>query len=131
MNLHDLFKLHKHGYSKVTDHACREIRHGRISREEGLALVQKFENQPIKFEKNILDWLGITKTSLDFILNMHRNKNFWKEVDTGRWEFNGLSALQPNISNCQKTKEGIIFLENDSLSRNKSDEYITFGKGFP
>ena len=30
MNLHDEIKLIKHGFSKVTDHACREIRHGRF-----------------------------------------------------------------------------------------------------
>ena len=39
LNLHDLLKLYKHGYSKVTDHACREIRHGRMTRVQGLALV--------------------------------------------------------------------------------------------
>ena len=27
MNLHDKLKEVKHGFSKVTDHACREIRH--------------------------------------------------------------------------------------------------------
>ena len=32
MNIHDILKLYKHGYSKVTDHATREIRHGRLSR---------------------------------------------------------------------------------------------------
>jgi N-acetyl sugar amidotransferase len=131
MNLHDLLKLHKHGYSKVTDHACREIRHGRISREDGLELVKKYETQPIEFEQNILEWLGITKISLDFILNRHRNKEFWKEIDIGRWEFNGLSALQPNLSKEQRTQKTINFTENASLSLNLEKEYITFGKGFP
>ena len=32
MNLHDILKLYKHGYSKVTDHACREIRHNRLDK---------------------------------------------------------------------------------------------------
>jgi len=131
MDLHDLLKLHKHGYSKVTDHACREIRHGRISREHGLELVKKYEIQPIEFEKNILEWLGITKISLDFILNRHRNKEFWNEVDIGRWEFNGLSALQPSSSNEQRMQKNINFTENASLSLNLEKEYIIFGKGFP
>ena len=43
MNLHDTLKLYKHGYSKVTDHACREIRFGRLTREEGLHLIKKHE----------------------------------------------------------------------------------------
>ena len=41
MNLHDYLKLCKHGYSKVTDHASREIRHGRITRNQGIDLVLK------------------------------------------------------------------------------------------
>ena len=31
----------KHGYGKVSDHATREIRFGRLSREEGVHLVKK------------------------------------------------------------------------------------------
>ena len=36
MNLHDQIKLFKHGYSKVTDHATREIRFGRLKRSEAI-----------------------------------------------------------------------------------------------
>ena len=49
MDVHDLLKLYKHGYSKVTDHASREISFGRISREEGLTLVRKHELADIQF----------------------------------------------------------------------------------
>ena len=30
--LHDVLKYYKSGFSKVTDHACREIRYGRLNR---------------------------------------------------------------------------------------------------
>ena len=33
MDIHDQLKLIKHGYSRVTDHATREIRHKRILRK--------------------------------------------------------------------------------------------------
>ena len=58
--LHDVLKLYKHGYSKVTDHASREIRHGRISREEGLILVKKHEHlepEYLNFFQDCLDFL--------------------------------------------------------------------------
>ena len=34
MDIHDQLKFYKHGYSKVTDHACREIRFKRIDRKQ-------------------------------------------------------------------------------------------------
>ena len=45
MNIHDLLKLYKLGYSKVTDHACREIRHGRISRNLAIKLIKNYEQK--------------------------------------------------------------------------------------
>ena len=43
MNIHNVLKLYEHGYSKVTDHVCCEIRHKRFNREDCLALVRKYE----------------------------------------------------------------------------------------
>src|SRR3990167_6859519 len=59
MDLHDQIKLIKHGYSKVTDHACREIRHGRITRNQGLNFVQRYENVPLKHINKFTQWLGV------------------------------------------------------------------------
>ena len=42
--LHDQIKFLKHGYGKATDHACREIRLGRMSREEGIEMVRRYRN---------------------------------------------------------------------------------------
>lgn len=41
--VHDLIKLYKIGYSKITDHINREIRFGRIDKEGGRFLVDKYE----------------------------------------------------------------------------------------
>ena len=41
-------KLCKHGYSKVLDDACREIRYKRITRAQGLYLVRKYELNKLK-----------------------------------------------------------------------------------
>ena len=51
MHIHDLLKLYKCGYSKITDHVCREIRHKRITRENGIKLIKFYENQ--KVQKNL------------------------------------------------------------------------------
>ena len=42
--LHDILKYRKFGYGKITDHVCRELRWNRLTREEGLFLIEKYEN---------------------------------------------------------------------------------------
>ncbi|WP_310340555.1 N-acetyl sugar amidotransferase [Rhodoferax saidenbachensis] len=41
--MHDILKVRKVGYGKIVDDACREIRYGRLSRDEGIALVAAHE----------------------------------------------------------------------------------------
>ena len=132
MNLHDQLKLYKHGFSKVTDHACREIRHGRITREEGLILVKKHEQAVAEYTQLFLEWLGVNKRSLQFIIDQHRNPRFWNQPTFGSWEFNGLSFRHGHYDAvCDKLPEASKkFKVNNSLETNRPPEYITIGKGF-
>ena len=130
MDLHDYLKLVKHGYSKVTDHASREIRHGRITRKEGLALVKRFEQQPTQFNNLFLDWLGITKHGLEFMIDQHRNGKFWIESSPGNWSFNGWSTLQTGMEQIQEMTE-TPFHANCVLDNREYPTYITIGKGYP
>lgn len=45
MRIHDYFKFLKYGYSRATDWACWHIRRGRLTREDGIALVQKHDGK--------------------------------------------------------------------------------------
>ncbi len=133
MDLHDQFKLYKHGFSKVTDHASREIRHKRLSREDGLILTKRYEQMQPKYSKLFLEWLGINERSLQFIMDQHRNPNFWAQSEFGQWKFNGWS-MQNNNSNIDLSQNyGLpeIFEVNDNLESNKETKYITIGKGWP
>jgi hypothetical protein len=132
MDLHDLLKLYKHGYSKVTDHASREIRFGRLTREEGLALVRKHEQAPLKYINQFCDWLGIEPGSLQFILDQHRNPLFWHQSAPRKWEFKGWSELQgdSDSSYTQQVALPNIFEANDKLQYDRDSKYITIGKGW-
>ena len=131
MNLHDQLKLCKHGFSKVTDHASREIRHGRLTRQEGLALVRKHEQEPAEYSQLFLDWLGVTQRSMQFLLDQNRNKNFWHESSPGVWEFKGWSTLQGAQPETLNLKNSIAFTNNDVMDERETPEYITVGKGYP
>jgi N-acetyl sugar amidotransferase len=133
MDMHDQLKLYKHGFSKVTDHACREIRHGRLTREEGLALVRYYEQKPIKYSNLFLDWLGVTERSLEFMMNQFKNPYFWTEVEFNKWIFNGLSSRHRDKNHGEINHSNIanIFEVNSSLETDYPPKYITIGKGYP
>ena len=84
-NLHDVLKLYKHGYSKVTDQVSREIRFGRLTREQGVKIVSFYENQPPKSINFFSEWLGVNERSLLFAANRHRNKKYWDEIEPDIW----------------------------------------------
>ena len=127
MDLHDKIKLYKHGYSRVTDHASREIRHGRLSREQGLALVKRHEQAPLRHEDYFCQWLGVKPRALQFILDQHRNRRFWQETEPGSFVFKGWSSLQP-ASTAATPDAG--FVATSSLERDGLSGYVTVGKGW-
>ncbi len=132
MNLHDYLKLCKHGYSKVTDHACREIRHKRISRDQGIFLIKNYEKKDVEYLELFCKWLGIDNEALTFVLNRSRNKNFWEETDVNKFKFKGLSTFFNSKDEHENIKASLnhYFKPNSNINLSKKTEYITFGKGW-
>jgi N-acetyl sugar amidotransferase len=128
MNIHDLLKIYKHGYSKITDHVTREIRYNRISRFQGLQVIKKYEIKKPEFISLFSKWLDIDTDSLAFILNRFRNKNYWKKVDINKWIFNGWSKKIRIKNENLKLSKKLIFNHNSAIS---FKQYITVGKGWP
>lgn len=133
MDLHDLLKLYKHGYSKVTDHACREIRHGRLTREQGLALVRRHEQAPLQHMDKFCQWLGVDRSGLQFMLDQWRNPAFWRQEAPGRWHFAGcsLAAGEADAHCADAIAPAARFHAGDVLAHDGLDGYITVGKGYP
>ena len=128
MGLHDLIKHYKQGYGKVTDHASREIRHGRLTRELAEILVSNYQSKEAPDTELFCNWLGVDRQSLQFILDQHRNLNFWKQVNPGVWKFTGLNvdAESLNIANIQGE-----FIATSKLEYIMNKGYVTAGKGYP
>lgn len=135
-DVHDYIKLIKHGYGKVTDHACREIRFGRLSRDQALSLIFKYQLiKPIYLDK-FLEWFGITENSFFYLIDQHRNKEFWERTDQWKWEFvipydfEGHELLNINSKRINFKSVKIDFIiTNKKHSVDKINEYILIGKG--
>jgi N-acetyl sugar amidotransferase len=114
MAVHDVLKYYLHGYSRVTDNLCREIRFGRISREDAL-MVEKYYQAEYPYEeiKVFLDWLGMECSAFEWYAE--------------RMSFYG---KQPNKSPLnQRQKEFVCsFVANGTAVMNQG-KFIVYGKG--
>lgn len=136
-DVHDYIKYCKHGYGKVTDHASREIRLRRMTREEGIELVKKYRNLEPKNLKLFLDWIGITENSFRFLIDQHRNKNIWKRDENWNWELTD-DNLPGNEPKDEIDKARLTLVEDKcefqiTLNKRpnyKDDNYILIGKGY-
>ena len=134
MNLHDELKLFKNGYSKVTDHASREIRHGRLSRDAGLSLVKKYELRNSKYNNLFNEWLGVEKLGLKFMSDQHKNSKYFDELSPGNYSFKGWSFLNQEKIISKTDKTSLNYIANSNLLQNQKEsetKYIIIGKGFP
>lgn len=83
--VHDLIKLNKFGYGKATDHACREIRFGRLTRAEALALVCDYEERPAPDVAALANFIGIAQDDLLALVDRNRDPRVWMRGRDGAW----------------------------------------------
>ena len=77
--IHDYFKWLKFGYGRATDQAGIDIRHGRMTKEEGQKMVDLYDGKlPTKYLKEFLDEFGISRREFVEICDkfkvVHSNK---------------------------------------------------------
>ncbi len=81
--LHDWIKFAKWGFGKVTDHASREIRLKRMSREEGIALVEKYSETRPADRRVWLDWIGVGDETFEQEIDRFRDHRVWRRTSHG------------------------------------------------
>jgi N-acetyl sugar amidotransferase len=135
-DVHDFIKFIKHGYGKVTDHVCREIRLRRMTREQGIDMVKSYITKEPENLQLFLNWIGITKNSFYYIIDQHRNKNFWQRDEDWNWVFNDLFNGEEILSS-EIEKNRLKLVETftpfqitpSKTSTDKTDVYILIGRG--
>ena len=132
--LHDYIKLLKYGYSKVTDHASREIRLGRLTREDGIKLVEKYQYIIPKDIDIFLDWMNLSKTEFEKILKKIRNKNLWKRNRDNGWKLiNNLRDYDSNnveLLKLSKKSNCNFKISNREINKKNNNEYLLMGRGY-
>lgn len=82
----------KFGIGRCTSDTAHEIRDGHLVRDEGVALVKKFDGEfPQKYFKTFLEYCDITEDYFWEVIDSWRSPHLWAKVD-GEWK------LRHNVS---------------------------------
>lgn len=129
-NVHDYIKWLKHGYGKVVDHACREIRLGHMTRDEGTKLVKIYKNKKPKYLPHFLRWIGITKNSFHYLVDQHRNQYIWNKNQKGCWELNTNFKNYYNANSKSVRTHSDFKPSKSGASSDVTNQYILIGRGW-
>ena len=83
--IHDYLKYVKFGYGRGTDHACKDIRGGKMTREEGIEMVRRYD--PVKPRRDLERWLeyvGMDEEEFDRIADGFRDPRVWARDESRR-----------------------------------------------
>ena len=84
--------LIKFGIGRATYDAAQEIRNNHISREEGVALMHKYDQEfPEKYFPEFLDYLDMDRAEFFEIADNFRSPHLWRKVGNG-WELRHIVA---------------------------------------
>lgn len=82
---HYFTTLVKFGIGRATYDAAQEIRNGKITREEGVHLVHKYDQEfPQKYFKEFLEYIDISEKQFFETADRFRSPHLWAKVD-GKW----------------------------------------------
>lgn len=132
--VHDYLKFLRLGYGKVTDHASREIRLRRMTREEGIAMVGRYAAKKPADLPLFLDWVGMTEGEFDACVRDRRDPSMWRATPDGEYE------LLDSVSNHQATpdverarlekREECEFRITPRAEDTPEDSYLLMGRGY-
>lgn len=84
---HYLTTLIKFGIGRATYDAAQEIRNNKITREEGVALVKKFDQEfPQKYYNEFLEYIDTTDEEFWATIDRHRSPHLWGKDAEGKWK---------------------------------------------
>ena len=83
---HYYLRYIKFGLGRCLEEAAHEVRDGHITREEGVALMKRYEGEfPQKYFKDFLEYLDITEEHFWEVVDSWRAPHLWRKVD-GSWK---------------------------------------------
>ena len=131
-DVHDYLKYVKFGYGRATDDVSTEIRHGRMSREEGLDIVAEYDAVEPSTLAFYCDFLGLNEPQFyDSVENLRDPRIWFKE--SGDWRVTD-SIVQHEIrereeaARVNQSNDRVFADENRALYYNPSNPPLPSGE---
>ena len=87
VGLHDYLKYVKYGFGRTTDHVNIDIRNNRLTRKEGIELIQKYDGKYPHFGiKSFIEYSGLSKEEIDKIIDSFTNPLLFSIDDNGKFK---------------------------------------------
>jgi len=76
----------KFGIGRTTSDTAHEIRDGKITREEGIALVKRYDAEfPQRYYDEFLEYCNISTEQFTAVIDSWRSPHLWEKID-GEWQ---------------------------------------------
>lgn len=134
-SVHDYVKFLKFGYGKVTDHASRDIRLKRKSREEAVKLVVQYQSVKPTALAKFLKWIDISEDEFLSCIDPFRDERAWEKNSSGKWELldsvsnhvkdNGVNEVKLDVKDPRQYR-----LTELMEQENVNDTYILLGRSY-
>lgn len=83
--IHDYLKFVKLGYGRGSDHSCKDIRAGIMTREEGMEMVRKYDHvKPRRDLDRWLSYVNMSEEEFDATCDTFRDPRVWR-IEKGQW----------------------------------------------
>lgn len=124
-DVHDYMKYLKFGYGRATDDASTEIRHGRMTREEGIEMVKKYDaNRPRTLDA-YLDYLGLTEEQFYSFVDDMRDEEIWERGAAGGWQVTDSVANHADDDGVEAVRVPLVPEEERTFSAKNSRLYYS------
>ena len=130
--IHDYLKFLKYGYSKVTDHASREIRLKRMTRKTGINMVKKYTHKYPSDLNLFLKWIGMQEEEFFSYVDKFRDKKIWKN-DNNQWILRDsiINSVDSDDLFAKKLKDNCEFrITTNAEPSIKEDQYLLMGRTY-
>ena len=103
--IHDYLKYIKFGYGRCSDHVCKDIRGGYLTRKEGIELVKKYDHVKPRDLQRWLKYVNMTEEEFDRIADTFRDPRVWWKNERGDWVKDNLWDDEQKSTNCTLKKD--------------------------
>lgn len=92
--IHDYLKYVKFGYGRGTDHSCKDVRSGHMTRDEAIAMVERYDHvKPRRDLERWLEYVGMDEDEFDAIADTFRDPRVWAKDEHGEWRKDSIRAF--------------------------------------